>query len=57
MGNTRGLFKNIGDSKVKFHEQMGMIKDKKGKDFKAVPAYFGSDFCDPVSDVATLILR
>ena len=31
MGNTRGLFKNIGDSKVKFHEQMGMIKDKNSK--------------------------
>ena len=31
MGKTRDFFKNIGDSKVKFHAQMGMIKDKNGK--------------------------
>ena len=31
MGKTRDLFKNIGDSKVKFHVQMDMIKDKNGK--------------------------
>ena len=28
---TRDLFEKIGDSKVKFHVQMGMIKDKNGK--------------------------
>ena len=31
IGKTRDLFKKIGDSKVKFHVQMGMIKDKNGK--------------------------
>ena len=31
MGKTRDFFKNIGDSQVKFHAQISMIKDKNGK--------------------------
>ena len=32
MGNTRDLFKKIGDIKGTFHERMGIIKDRNGKD-------------------------
>ena len=34
MGKTRDLFKIIGDIKGTFHEKMGMIKDRNGKDLK-----------------------
>ena len=30
MGKTRGLFKNIRDTKGAFHAKMGTIKDKNG---------------------------
>ena len=30
MGKTRDLFKNIGDTKGKFHAKMGLIKDRNG---------------------------
>ena len=32
MGKTRDLFKNIRDTKRIFHEKMGTIKDRNGKD-------------------------
>ena len=32
MGNTRNLFKKIGDTKEIFHAYMGIIKDRKCKD-------------------------
>ena len=32
MGKTRYIFKKIGDIKGIFHERMGMIKDRNGKD-------------------------
>ena len=32
MGNSRDLFKKIGDTKVTFHEKMGSIKDRNGMD-------------------------
>ena len=32
MGKTRDLFKKVGAIKGRFHEKMGMIKDKNGKD-------------------------
>ena len=32
MGNSRELFKKIGDIKGIFHARMGMIKDKNGMD-------------------------
>jgi len=32
MGNTRDLFKKIGNIKGVFHARMGMIKDRNGKD-------------------------
>ena len=32
MGKTRGLFKNIRDTKGKFHAKMGSIKDRNGMD-------------------------
>ena len=32
MGNTRDLFKKIRDTKGTFHEKMGTIKDKNGRD-------------------------
>ena len=32
MGETRVLFKKIGDTKVTFYAQMGMIKDRNVKD-------------------------
>ena len=32
MGKTRDLFKKTGDVKGTFHERMGMIKDRNGKD-------------------------
>ena len=32
MGNTRDLFKKIGDTKGIFHAYMGIIKDRKCKD-------------------------
>ena len=32
MGETRGLFKKIGDINGTFHPRIGMIKDRKGKD-------------------------
>ena len=34
MEKTRDLFKKIGDIKGIFHERMGMIKDRNGKDLK-----------------------
>ena len=34
MGNSRELFKKIGDIKGIFHARMGMIKDKNGMDLK-----------------------
>ena len=32
IGNTRDLFKKIGDTKGKFHAKMGTIKDRNGMD-------------------------
>ena len=32
MGKTRDLFNKTGDIKRTFHERMGMIKDRNGKD-------------------------
>ena len=32
MGNTRGLFKKIRDTKGTFHAKMGSIKDRNGLD-------------------------
>ena len=32
MGKTRDLFKKIGDIKGTFHEKIGTIKDRNGKD-------------------------
>ena len=32
MGNTRGLFKKIRDTKGTFHAKMGTIKDRNGMD-------------------------
>ena len=32
MGKTRDLFKKIRDTKGTFHEKMGSIKDRNGKD-------------------------
>ena len=32
MGNTRDLFKKIRDTKGTFHEKMGTIQDKNGRD-------------------------
>ena len=32
MGKTRDLFKKIGDIKGTFHANMGIIKDRNGKD-------------------------
>ena len=32
MGETRDLFKKIGDTKGTFHAQMGMVKDSNDKD-------------------------
>ena len=32
MGNTRDLFKKIGDTKGPFHAKMGSIKDRNGMD-------------------------
>ena len=32
IGNTRDLFKKIGDTKGTFHEKMGSIKDRNGMD-------------------------
>ena len=32
MGKTRGLFKNIRDTKGTFHAKMGTIKDRNGMD-------------------------
>ena len=32
MGKTRDLFKKTGDIKGTFHERMGMIKDRNGRD-------------------------
>ena len=32
MGNTRDLFKKIGDTKGTFHAKMGSIKDRNGLD-------------------------
>ena len=32
MGQTRDLFKKIGDIKGTFHARMGMIKNKNGKE-------------------------
>ena len=36
IGKSKDLFKKIGDIKVKFHERMGMIKDRIGKDLTKV---------------------
>ena len=32
MGKTRGIFKNIRDTKGTFHARMGSIKDRNGMD-------------------------
>ena len=32
IGNTRNLFKKIGDTKGIFHAKMGSIKDRNGRD-------------------------
>ena len=32
MGKTRGLFKNIRDTKGTFHAKMGTVKDRNGMD-------------------------
>ena len=32
MGNTRGFFKRMGDTKETFHAKMGSIKDRNGMD-------------------------
>ena len=32
MGKTRGLFKEIGDTKGTFHAKMGLIKDRNNAD-------------------------
>ena len=34
IGKSRDFFKKIGDIKGIFHERMGMIKDRNGKDLK-----------------------
>ena len=34
MGKTRGLFKNIRDTKGTCHAKMGLIKDRNGMDLK-----------------------
>ena len=34
MGNSRDLFKKIGDIKGKFHARMGTIKDRNGMDLQ-----------------------
>ena len=34
MGNTRGPFKNIRDTKGTFHAKMGTIKDRNDMDLK-----------------------
>ena len=34
MGNTRDLFKKIGDTKVTFHVKMGSIKDINGMELR-----------------------
>ena len=34
MGKTRDLFKKIGDIKGTFHANMGIIKDRNGKDLR-----------------------
>ena len=36
MGNTRNLFKKIGEIKGIFHARMGKIKDRKGKNLTEV---------------------
>ena len=36
MGKTRDLFKKIGEMKGTFHAMMGSIKDRNGKDLRAV---------------------
>ena len=36
MGNTRNLFKKIGEIKGIFHARMGTIKDRKGKNLTEV---------------------
>ena len=36
MGKTRDLFKNIRDTKGKFHAKMGTIKDRNGMDLTEV---------------------
>ena len=36
MGKTRDLFKKIRDTKGAFHEKMGSIKDRNGKDLTEV---------------------
>ena len=38
MGNTRDLFKKIGNIKGVFHARMGMIKDRNGKDLTEAEA-------------------
>ena len=32
MGNIKDIFKNIRDTKGKFHAKMGLIKDRNGMD-------------------------
>ena len=38
MGRTTVLFKQIGDTKGIFHEKMGTIKDRNGKDLAVAEA-------------------
>ena len=38
MGETRGLFKKIRDTKGTFHAKMGMIKDRNGMDLTEASA-------------------
>ena len=38
MGKTRNLFKKIRDTKGTFHEKMGSIKDRNGRDLTEAEA-------------------
>ena len=38
MGNIKDIFKNIRDTKGKFHAKMGLIKDRNGMDLKEAEA-------------------
>ena len=39
MGKTRDLFKKIKDTKGRFHEKMGQIKDRNGMDLTEAEDY------------------